>query len=98
MESSRQTFILDFDDLSPTKPGLEKLLKLKEHYPSFRCTCFAPAFNHHVFTRKLKVKKFKKWGELIRKESDWLEIAPHGFAHLRGECMETDKGRIVVML
>lgn len=93
----KQTFIFDFDDLSPTMPGFDLLRKLKEHYQNFRCTCFTPAITKGLLERKLTPEKFKSWGKLIR-ETEWLEVAPHGFAHIRGEFLTTDKKKLKTML
>ena len=93
-----QTFILDFDDLSFTKPGIEYLHKMKEHYPDFRCTAFTPAFDIGVFMKKVSIEKFKQWGELLQETKDWIEIAPHGFAHLRGECLTDDRQKWETLL
>ncbi|MHA1749530.1 MAG: DUF2334 domain-containing protein [Promethearchaeota archaeon] len=82
---SRQTFILDFDDFSPIKPGFDLLRKLKEHFPNFKCTLFTPAFNLKIFTKEVSLDKFKYWGRLVAENQDWIEIAPHGFSHIRGE-------------
>ena len=86
----KQKFIIDLDDLTPTTPGLDHLISMKEHYPGFKCTCFAPAFNSGIFRKQLDVKKFQEWYRMIN-QYDWIEIAPHGFIHQRGECMVKNK-------
>lgn len=96
--NDKQIFIIDFDDYSPIKPGHELLVKLKEHFPNFKCTCFTPAFNLKVFTREVSIEKFKQWGKLVAECQDWIEIAPHGFAHLRGEWLTKDKKQLEIMI
>jgi len=93
----KQKFILDFDDLMPVTPGLDHLISMKEHYPNFKCTCFTPAFNAGIFRKQLNVKKFQEWYKMIH-EYDWIEIAPHGFVHQRGECLMKDKKIINKMI
>lgn len=93
----KQKFILDFDDLSPTSPGLDQLQKMKEHFPTFKCTCFTPAFNPQILTRNITTNKMKEWFKLIS-DYDWIEIAPHGFIHEKGECMVKDKQAGLIMI
>jgi|TARA_Y100000296_G_C5174026_1_gene258967 hypothetical protein len=93
----KQTFICDFDDLNATTPGTELLFKLKEHYPNFKCTCFTPGFHAALMTKKVTIEKFKEWGKLI-KNNPWIEVAPHGFAHLRREWLINDKEILRTML
>lgn len=91
-----QTFIYDFDDFALDKPGYDLLVKIKEHYPNFKCTCFTPAFNMNVFLKKVSTDRFKTWGKIV-KDIDWIEIAPHGFSHLKGECL-TDRKQFTTMI
>ena len=93
----KQTFIIDLDDFSATTPGTDLLLKLKEHYPNFKCTCFTPAFHGGLMNKKVTKEKFLEWGELVR-NNNWIEIAPHGFAHSMNEWMITDKKILRMML
>jgi len=95
---NRQTFILDFDDFIIGRPGFELLQKLKEHYPDFKCTLFTLGFHLGILTRNVKLEKFKKWGQLVKENQDWIEIAPHGFSHIKGEMLETRKDRIEIII
>jgi len=90
--------VIDFDDYSATHPGHHLLLKLKEHFPNFKCTCFTPAFSLAVFFRKMEVEKFKEWGKIVAANSGWIEIAPHGFSHLKGEMLTKDKKRAEMII
>ena len=76
--------IVEVDDLSAMKPGLETLIRLKEHYPDFKITCFTPAVGQETVTNKLPDKKRKEWADLI-KGYDWIEICPHGLLHMEHE-------------
>lgn len=93
----KQKFILDFDDLMPIIPGIDALFILKEHYPNFKCTCFTPAFSSSVWKNQLSVKKLKEWFKVIH-QYNWIEIAPHGFVHEKGECMISDKKSAIKMI
>jgi len=96
--SNKQTYILDADDFSSIRPGYELLLRLKEHFPKFKITLFTPAFHIKYFLKDVPMTKLEKWGRMVQEESDWLEIAPHGFAHLRGEWMTNDRKQIDMQL
>lgn len=76
--------VLDVDDFSPVKPGLDTLLKLKEHFPDFKITCFTPALDQALPAGKLTEAKIKEWVDVI-KQFPWIEIAPHGLLHLENE-------------
>lgn len=89
---------MDFDDLSSTKRGYGFLLKLREHYPNFKCTCFATPFSFGYFMRSVPIEHLEEWGKIMSEQSDWIEIAPHGFAHLKGEWMITNKKQILIQL
>jgi hypothetical protein len=77
----------------PITPGLEQLVTMKEHYPNFKCTCFTPAFCSLVWKKQLSVDKVKDWFRML-KQYPWIEIAPHGFVHAKGECMTNRKDAI----
>jgi len=89
MHSGKIKFILDFDDFAPVMPGMDNLLSLKEHFPNFKCTCFTSAFSMSIITRQIDVSKMKEWFGLV-KQYPWIEIAPHGFVHQKGEGMTKD--------
>lgn len=81
---NQTTIIFDVDDFSPVRPGLLDLFKIKEHYPNFKVTCFTPALGEDMLNGKIEEKQFFRWIEFIKKY-DWIEICPHGLAHLKGE-------------
>ncbi|MCK9370676.1 DUF2334 domain-containing protein [Candidatus Dojkabacteria bacterium] len=81
--------ILDLDDFSPVRSGLECLQTIKEHFPKFKVTLFTPAANQLLITGKFTKDKYKEWTKIIR-SFDWIEICPHGFGHLQKE-MDTTK-------
>lgn len=78
--------VVDVDDLSPVKLGLETLIQMREHYPNFKVTCFTPAMDQALPAGKLKESKVIEWAKLLR-QYDWIEIAPHGFLHLKEEML-----------
>ena len=80
---------LEFDDFYCLSPGLNELLKIKEHYPGFKATLFTIPFPA-AFTIQGKVsgefnmKKYRDWAKIIN-TFDWLEIAVHGTMHIQNE-------------
>ena len=92
IEDIKKIVILDTDDLSSTKTGFGLLLKMKEHYPQFKCTCFSSALDISLFYKKIKVENYRNWIKLI-KQHPWVEIAPHGFCHVKGDSMIKDENK-----
>lgn len=76
--------VLEVDDLAPSKPGLELLFQLKEHYPQLQVTCFTPALDEKVANNQMPEKQLLKWAEILR-NNPWIEIAPHGLVHVNHE-------------
>ena len=78
------TIIVDVDDLSPSKPGLDMLLAVKDHLPNFKVTCFTPAMDQGIIKKQVTIEKVEEWTTLLKKYP-WIEIAPHGFLHIEHE-------------
>ena len=80
--------ILDVDDLAFLLPGLDNILRIKQHYPNFKMTAFTIPMPKEFFLRENKEHfrkdKYKKWAKIIN-SYDWLEICVHGFAHTLNE-------------
>lgn len=85
--SQKQTFIIDLDDFSSLKPGELQLTKMKSHFPDFKVTLFTTPFDAKYVLNHAPIEKLYDWGKLVEANKDWMEIAVHGFAHERGECM-----------
>lgn len=77
--------------------GFNFLQKLKDHYPDFKCTLFTVPFHYRYYTREMKIAKLEEWAKLVR-GIDWIEMAPHGFAHIRGEWLMTNKKLILTSI
>jgi len=88
----KKTFVLDFDDLQFAKPGLDMILKLKEHYPNLKVTLFMTPIPEAIINRNSKPIEYRSWANYLKQ--DWIEICPHGLQHCKGE-MEYyyDKGK-----
>lgn len=76
--------VVDLDDFSPTKPGMEYLTMIREHFPNFKVTLFTPALDQAFVFKKTTEDKVKEWASIVR-GLDWIEIAPHGLIHMKGE-------------
>lgn len=93
-----QTFIIDLDDFGSLKPGIEYLRMMREHYPNFKCTLFTTPFHVQYLTKEIDIDKLYEWGKIVAREMDWLEIAVHGFAHIKGECTTTDRKKAKTLI
>ena len=74
-----QTFVCEADDLQFGMPGLEDVLKLKEHYPKLKFTFFMTPIPGILLEQQSTPEKYKEWAKHLKK--DWIEICPHGLTH-----------------
>ena len=73
----KKPFCVDFDDLcDATADKLSILCKLKEKYEDFKVTLYVIP----IRTSAKTIAEAKALG-------DWLQLAPHGWRHTRGECL-----------
>lgn len=79
-----KTLVLDFDDLELGKPGLEMVLKVKDHYPGLKVTFFMTPAAENLLNGNIKPAQYREWVEHL-KQYDWIEVCPHGFAHMGHE-------------
>jgi predicted deacetylase len=79
---------LSIHDFGFLMPGYEDLLRLKEHYPNFKMTCFTIPMPKEFFTlenqKHFKVKKYKEWAKFVN-ECGFIEVSLHGFSHTENE-------------
>lgn len=84
MENKERKFFLSCHDFGFLLPGLDEVLRIKQHYPDFKITCFTIPISKLFFTkenyRSFKKEQYKKWAEIVN-SYDWLEIGIHGFSH-----------------
>lgn len=85
----KKFYIISIDDFGFLLPGLDDILRLKQHYEGFKITCFTIPFPRQFFMKEnanyFSISKYRKWAEIINSYSDWMEIAIHGFAHTHME-------------
>ncbi len=73
----KRTFCVDFDDYcDATVHELEVLSELKDRFPEIKVTLFTIPQRTSAST----IEKAKDLG-------DWVQLAPHGWRHTRGECL-----------
>ena len=74
---------LDLHDFSVVNSRLDLLLKLKDHFPTFKVSLFT-----------VPVDRADTWGiytirgeilNKIKENLDWIQIIPHGYDHKRSE-------------
>lgn len=101
VEGKPLTVVLDFDDFSPRNTNFGLLEELHEHFPDFKVTLFTVPWEIRFGEQTpITEDKFSPFTKAIRKASDWIEIALHGFTHAPREFenipYEKAKKRIIV--
>jgi peptidoglycan/xylan/chitin deacetylase (PgdA/CDA1 family) len=88
LNNTRNKFCLSTDDYGFLLPGDEEILRIKQHYPNFKITCFTIPLPNEFFieenAKRFSFERYKKWAEIVN-SYDWMEIAIHGFAHTKHE-------------
>lgn len=104
MNISKKTFTLDVHDFSPSLPGLDDILTLKELYPNFKITCFTIPSPNEIYCERVAsglagdVEYIKKWWMMVASEEcDWIELGVHGYSHIKNE-MDTSYNNAIKIL
>ncbi len=83
-----KTYSIDIHDFGLLLPGLDDLLRIKQHYDNFKITCFTIPLPKEFFApenqKHFNKEKYEKWAKIIN-SYDWIEIAMHGFSHTYNE-------------
>lgn len=92
-----KTISLDLHDFSVLNSRLDLLLKIKEHYPDFKVSCFTVPV-HGVYEmgqgRMYREKTLAK----IHEHLDWIQIIPHGLTHMEAEFEHCDRWTMKMVL
>lgn len=80
-----KTIVLDFDDFSVLNNRLDLLLKLKESYPKLKLSLFTIPFDFEYERQPAGRILRDKTLKMIKKQLDWIELIPHGLAHIPKE-------------
>ena len=88
MQKVKQTFVLNVDDFGFLLPGLDDMVRMREHYPEMKFTCFTiplpKEFYYEDNQKHWEVEKYKKWTEIVN-GYNWIQVALHGFSHTHNE-------------
>lgn len=88
---------LDIDDGSVIYMNWDKIERLKERYPAMKLSVFFVPFdyeNEKQLVRIVRDQSLKK----LREYADWIQLIPHGLAHLPNEFMNCDKDTMEMVL
>lgn len=80
---------LDLHDWSPLNNRMDLLLKIKEHYPTFKVSLFAIPFDVAYETGTQRMYKPAAL-KVIKENLDWMQIIPHGLTHATREMEKCD--------
>lgn len=82
---------LDLHDFSVLNNHIDTLLKVKEHYPNFKVSMFTIPFDavREISTQGRLVRE--KQLSLVKENLDWIQIIPHGLAHIPKEFEKCDR-------
>jgi predicted deacetylase len=92
-----QKVTLDIDDSSIYFVNWDKLLRLKERYPAMKVSFFHIPFDFQ--SEKSLLRTMRDTGLKILKENlDWIQLIPHGVAHMPQEFLNADKKTVELSL
>ena len=92
-----QKIALDLDDSSIFFTDWDKLLRLKDRYPSMKVSFFHVPFD--FANEKSLMRTLRKNGlEKLKENLDWIKLIPHGVAHLPNEFLNADRETIELAL
>lgn len=89
--------ILDLDDFSVLNNRFDLLFKIKEHYPNFKVSMFTIPFDARYETSGNRIYRDKAV-ETLKENLDWIQIIPHGLAHMPREFEKADKTTTLLAL
>jgi len=81
---------LDIDDSTIFFFNWDRILRLKDRYPKMKLSCFHIPFDYNAeksLMRTMRSERLKK----LKENLDWIQLIPHGVAHLPQEFMNADK-------
>ena len=81
--------VIDIDDYGFLTPGHEDLLLLRKSFPKLKVTAFTVPLPKEFYAtgnaKHFSWEKYRKWARVVN-SLGWLEVAVHGFSHVRNEC------------
>lgn len=81
----KQRIVIEMDDLNFSSIELKYLIQIREHIPQFKVTCFTIPMHPWLMEDTKRFEQYKLWTDMLKDNSDWLEIAVHGYMHDKSE-------------
>lgn len=75
---------LDLDDSTIFFVNWDKILRLKERYPKMKLSLFHIPFDYQAEKSLLRTMRTQGL-KLLKENLDWIQLIPHGVAHLPSE-------------
>lgn len=88
----KRTIVLEMDDLNFSSVELRHLIQIREHIPQFKVTAFTIPMHQWLLQDTKRFEQYKLWTDMLKDNSDWLEIAIHGYFHDKAEMMTDYNG------
>lgn len=85
----KKTVVLSLDDWSLEVNGFDYLFKLKALYPKLKVSLFTIPFDYQHYKSMFDYQR-EEVADILRKNSDWIEIIPHGLTHKKGEFLHAN--------
>lgn len=85
-----QKVSLEIDDSTIFFVNWDKILRLKERYPSMKLSFFHIPFDFHAEKSLLRTMRDEGL-KLLKENLDWIQLIPHGVAHLPQEFLNVPK-------
>lgn len=88
---------LDLHDFSVLHNRMDILLRIKEHLPNFKVSLFTIPYDYQAEMSQQKLFRNKALN-LVRENLDWMQIIPHGLAHIEREFENCDRWTMKMVL
>jgi hypothetical protein len=92
-----KTIVLDFDDYSVLRSRPDLLRQLKEFYPNLKVSMFTIPFDYEYEMSHLRLNRDEAL-KFIHNNLDWIQIIPHGVAHLPEEFKHADRTAMIMAM
>lgn len=93
----KKTVVLDIDDFSLEVNGFDYLFKLKALYPKLKVSLFTIPFDYEHYKSMFDYQR-EEIIAILKKNSDWIEIIPHGLTHKQSEFLTANYNAVKVAL
>lgn len=87
----------DLDDSTIFFMNWDRILRLKDRYPNMKLSLFHIPFDFHAEKSLLRTMRDEGLKRL-KENLDWIQLIPHGVAHLPQEFMNADRETVELSL